>query len=90
MFRALGAVASAARLHRVGRGFESLSAHHASVAHAVERSSEKAEVAGAHPARGTSIGGSSSGAERLVANEKVAGANPVSRSKTCQKAIDIL
>src|SRR5881296_3925552 len=26
--RALGAVASASRLHRVGRGFESLSAHH--------------------------------------------------------------
>jgi hypothetical protein len=29
---ALGAVASASRLHRVGRGFESLSAHHLAVA----------------------------------------------------------
>ena len=28
LVRALGAVASASRLHRVGRGFESLSAHH--------------------------------------------------------------
>jgi hypothetical protein len=50
------------------------------VAQAVERVSEKDEVAGARPAHGTVLGGSSSVAERFLAKEKVAGSNPVSRS----------
>ncbi len=53
----LAQLARASRLHREGRGFESFTAHHAAVAHVVERSSEKAEVASASLARGTKQAG---------------------------------
>ena len=46
---ALGAVVSASRLHRVGRGFESLSAHHSPPGSAVPKGDARlAEVVGRH------------------------------------------